>query len=587
MPVLSLSSDGLDIAVLAFPHEWSAALALSHRLPSTVTSGLSGREARRPRAEDLRLVAGIHLVLAGADAQECRQMLATLSDGWVGLPLWCDAHAGADWASRIYDAQRLIDLTVGAIIPSDATLDDEHIYAPLLVGHFEGELPALSAESDQLVDFSFTIFEDSPWEFRIGIAGAAGVAGTFPAALAPDWAEQTEQQPNYGLEFGQIGDQRERTIEGQERAFRWAQSAGFSLARAELRTLLAFFVASEGMRRKFTSPLWLAPGDPTAEAPHSTTCRFASDILAVSYQSPDVATCKIDVAQIPWEIEGVEDETPEQPPPVYFYKFEYKLAASQFYRFTNWARPLARTADGTYVPAPMKHQQVSESLDGRGNSIALDSFNFAGNPLQLWRPDIIEAPLLLTVYETESWPVDPDAAVIIWQGEIKRPRYDGKKIEAPGLFLRGFLDRQIPRVLASRECQVEIYSTPCGLNRATFAKAGTFTSAAGCVLDIATAATDAADTFVYGTIELGSGLAWEQRGIVASTPITGGQRITVDWPVRQAATGQAVSFARGCNRDWDTCGALGNQGRFRGIPHMPQVNLALPTMALPTAPAKK
>jgi hypothetical protein len=587
MPVLSLNSDGIDITVLTFPHEWSAALTITHRLPAIVTTGLSGREGRRPDAEDLRHIAAVHLVLTGDEAQACRQMLATISDEWVGLPLWVDARTGADWAGRIYDAQRLIDLTAGAIVAHDAVLDAAHLYAPLLVGHFEGQLPPLPADSDQQVDLSFTIFEDSPWTFRIGIAGAAGVAGTFPADLAPDWTGPTEQQPQYGLEFGSIGEVRERTIEGQERAFVWAQSAGLTLTRSQTRELLAFFVASESMRKKFTCPLWFHPSVATAEAPASTKVRFASDTLTIGYDSADVAQCKVALIQVPWEIEGVEGEEPEQAPRVFLYKYTYSLPVPQIYRFTNWARPLARTADGTYAPAPMKHRQTSEGLDGLGNSLSIDSFNFTGNPLQLWRPDVIEAPLLLVVYEAESWPIDPDTAIVIWSGEIKRPSYDGARIEAPGLFLRGFLDRQIPRVLASRKCQVELFSTPCGLVRAALAVAGTFTSAAGCVLDIATAAADPDNTYVYGTIEIGAGATWEQRGIIASEVIGGGQRITVDWPVRQAAAGQVVSIARGCNRDWDTCGDLANQKRFRGIPNLPNVNLALPSMALPSAPAKK
>ena len=107
------------------------------------------------------------------------------------------------------------------------------------------------------------------------------------------------------------------------------------------------------------------------------------------------------------------------------------------------------------------------------------------------------------------------------------------------------------------------------------------------MLDIATSASEAANTFLYGVVEIGTGAAWEQRAIIASAPISGGQRLTVDWPVRQAAAGQAVKFVRGCDRTWATCQALGNEANFRGLPHMPQENLALPTMALPQAPGKK
>ena len=42
--IVNLSSDDLDIAILLFPHEWSAALAVSHRFPGSVTAGQSGRE---------------------------------------------------------------------------------------------------------------------------------------------------------------------------------------------------------------------------------------------------------------------------------------------------------------------------------------------------------------------------------------------------------------------------------------------------------------------------------------------------------------------------------------------------------------
>ncbi len=586
MPILNLTSDGLDIAVLAFPHEWSQAFSLTHSLPCSVTRRQSGREGRRPKSEAIRFTAEVRLVLAGDDAQACRQMLATLGDGWVGLPLWVDARTGADWADRLYDAQRLIDLTAGAIVAHDSTLDDEHTYAPLLVGHFEGELPELPADSDQQVSFQFTVLEDSPYTFRVGINGE-GEAGEFPATLKPDWVDTLRQQAQHGLEFGGIAEIRERTIEGQEMAFRWAQAARFTLDREGVRALLAFFVASEGLRRSFTTPLWFAPGTASAEAPHTTTCRLATDALTINFLSSDIGSCELGMVQTPWEIEGVEGETPEQPPRVFFYKFTYALPEPQIYRFTNWERELSRTADGTYIPAPMRHRDIRETLDLKDNAVALESFYFDGNPLQLWRPDRIEAPLLLSIYETETWPIDPDAAVLRWTGEVKRPSYIGKRIDAQGLFLRGILDRQLPRILASRKCQVEIFSAPCGLNRAALTQAGTFENATGCVLEIGGESSSPADTYVYGTIEIGSGLTWEQRGIIASEPIDGGQRITVDWPVRQAATGQAVAMVRGCNRDWDTCKGLGNQARFRGIPNLPQVNLSLPTMALPNAPAKK
>ena len=85
---------------------------------------------------------------------------------------------------------------------------------------------------------------------------------------------------------------------------------------------------------------------------------------------------------------------------------------------------------------------------------------------------------------------------------------------------------------------------------------------------------------------------WAPWSIIGSAPVAGGQELIVDWPVRQAATGQAVAFYRGCDLTSTTCRAMGDgdaaaRRRFRGIPNLPQVNLSLPQMAQPASGGKK
>src|SRR4051812_49365772 len=98
MPISTLNSDGLSIACLLLQHDWSASLSISHRFPADIVSGKSGREGRRPAAEELTLTAAVRLGLENADAAALRETLAALADGWVGVPLWNDALLGADWA---------------------------------------------------------------------------------------------------------------------------------------------------------------------------------------------------------------------------------------------------------------------------------------------------------------------------------------------------------------------------------------------------------------------------------------------------------------------------------------------------------
>lgn len=576
MPIANLTSDDLAIACILSPHEWTKEFEVTHIFGGDVTTGKTGRESRRPEAEELMHTLAVHLVLRRADAQAFRQMLATVGKGWIGLPLWPDRLTGARWADRIYEAGRILDLTAVAIQTAAAARNDAHTYAPLLVGHID-ELPELPLDDEEMTDFSFTIVEDSPWDFRLSI-NATGTPGTWPAALVPDASEPITDQPQNGLTFERIGLTRERTIEGEDMPFRWGQEATFTLRdRAAIRTLLAFFEASQGRRKSFDTPWWFKPGTPTAEAPASTKARFGASTLTLSYLSGVLALARVAMLQVPWEILGVEGETPEQPPRVHYYRFTHLIPAQTTFRFTSWRRPLARTGDGTYAPAPMKHKVIEGGLDLKTEKVTVESFKFSGNPLGMFNPCVLEAPLLLEIFETENEPVNPDAAVLIWAGLVTGAPQDGRQITATALFLAGLLDREVPGVLISTNCQTYLFSTRCGLLKAAFAKSGTFTAKADNVLTIATAAGDAAQTFVPGWIEIGSGDTWELRAIIASTPVAGGQQLVVDWPVRQAAAGQAVVFYVGCDRTWARCQALGNSERFRGHPNLPLVNLSLPT----------
>jgi uncharacterized phage protein (TIGR02218 family) len=595
MAILSLSSDGLDIAVLDLPVEWSPRCSLAYRFRSSVEAGQSGHENRRPGAEELRINLAVHLVLSGTDAQAFRQQLAILArdvlagtnSAWIGVPLWLDEFAGADWGNRIHNAGRLFDRTAGAIVDSASSLDPAHVYLPLIVGHID-ELPELPADVPDQIDFSFTLFDDSPWEFRAGI-NASGTPGVWPD-LVPDWAQPVVDQPEHGLRGVALGHTRERPLDGQEQAFRWKQQAGFTLdGRTQIRALLAFFVASEGLRRKFDTPWWIVPGTATPEAPSSTKARFASETLTLDYLEPDLAETTVQVVQLPWEVAGVVGETPELGPRVYLYQFSLGLPTPQVSRFTNWVKPLARTGDGTYAPAPMQHREIPDVLDIENNRVMLDSFTFAGNPLDLFHVQgELEAPLTLTIYATETWPVDPDAATAIWVGEVKLPGRNGRAIEAPVPFAASLLELEVPRVRLGPTCNTTFCSAQCKLTLADYLETGTFGATSdGLVLDITTTAANAANYFALGKIELGSGAAWETRSIIASEPITGGQRLTVDWPVRQAAAGQAVVFHPGCARTADACRAWSNYPNFLGHEHVPSGNLTLPQMKMSENPGKK
>lgn len=531
------------------------------------------------------------LTLESAEAQALRHKLATLGKSWVGLPLYADKFLGSQAATlgaRIYAAQRLIDLTDPAIVAHNATLDASHTYAPLVVGHIQ-KLPIFEPLSGGLAKVTVTIFEDSPWVFRI-TSTILPASGTWPETLLPDWTSPPTQAPVHGLEFGRIGQQREQTIAGEERAFRWMMDAGFTpTSKAEIATLIGFFISSRGPWTPFTSPLWFEPGEATAEAPHETKVRFESPKLEIEYETDRLASARVNFAQVPWEITGTEGEAPEQPPRIFLYEITYDVPTPVVWRFTNCWRPLTRTADGTYAPAPMQHDAISAGLKLQNERLTLESFLFDGNPLALFNPNVLEGRLWLRVYEIATDPIDADAAALVWTGTITAAPQTGRKFAAQCEWLGGLLDRELPNVRIGPRCNTHLFSSRCGHLKADFEKAGTFSSAAGNAIVVAVADAATANTYAPGTVEIGAGLTYESRSIVASEPVDGGQRLTLDRPLRQAPVGQAITYFRGCDLSLAACQALdpaGWKARFRGHPFVPQVNLSLPQVRTET-PTKK
>jgi hypothetical protein len=588
MPIADLNFLGLDIRCLLSPHEWSTNFVLIPRFPSDVTAGETDREGRRAEDEALRFNVQLHLLTMDADAQALRVAKATLGTGWVGVPVWPDRQLGATWADRALDPQVLIDLTAVALVAHDAVLDPTHTYAPLLVGHVDtfGETSVLTRG---MGDEKLVITGDAPWEFRIGV-NAVVASGTFPESLAPSWVSEPIERALQGVTFEQIGEQRVRMAENVEKPFKWAQDAEFLLAsRADLRTFLGFFLASQGPRKNFDQPWWFTPGDATPEAPATTKARFASESVELQFETDSVARVVIQVVQVPWEIVGVGGETPPQPPRVYYYKLTHRVPTPQIWRFTNWPRALTRAGDGDYVPSSFKHQEISEGIDFYAEEVTIDSFVFDGNPLNLLVPFQLEGPLDLEIWEGETDPIDPDAATLRWTGEIKRAQQVGRRITAIATFLGGLPSLELPPFRICTTCNTNLFEPACGLLAADYEQAGTLTAKVGMVLTITTAAANAADYFANGWIEMGAGATFERRNIIASSPVAGGQQLVIDWPLRQAAAAQAVRFWPGCSLTKANCQLFaGNwKTRFLAYPNLPQVNLSLPSFSMPGSGGKK
>lgn len=582
MPLTTLSFGSLDIVCFLVEETWQPRPpAISFFFPGDIAAGLSERQSRTPQAEAALLTAAVELFAEESEAQALRTQLATLGKDWVGLPIYADTFDGADAADltkRFLAPQCLIDLTAVALVAGDAALTAGHLYAPLLVGHIT-ELPPLRPAAECLALCSLTVTEDSPWDFRIGVLGTH-TSGTWPAALLPDWSSPPVETPVRDLAFERIGHQREQTIGQEERAFYWTSQAGFTLVdKTEIAALLGFFIASRGQWAPFDAPMWWTPASPTTEAPHASKFIFGDPALKLEFTTAEVASARLKFVQVPWEVLGTAGEEPQRPARIFLYQFTHEIPDPQVYRFTNCWRPLVRTGDGTYAPAPMEHEKIGGGLDLANENVLLNSFLFAGNPLGMFNPCILEGPLSLVIFEIETDPIDPDAAVQRWSGRVLYAPQDGRKLVGDCRWLGGLLDQEIPRVRMGPVCNTFFLSAWCGHLKAAFAKSGTFDSATDNVIVVACADAAAANTYAPGKVEVGSGATWESRAITASAPVVGGQQLTLDRPIRQAPAGQAVVYLRSCDRSKARCKELdpsGWQARFRGMPNLPLVNLSIP-----------
>lgn len=580
-----VSHNGNSIALLLTPPNMVGGYSLTYNVNTSLDEGLSGRESRRVKHEALRIEQDCAYTMEAGEADAFRKTLPNLGTAFIGVPLWCDYLPGSQWADRIHNAEYLVRFSNSSIVSGASALVANEYYAPLLVGRFKDK-PSGEALTQEVLELSLTVKEDSPWEYRISCKDTVSPAN-FPANLSPDWTAVQDKWVD-GIELEAIGDGRVSSVDGEEKVAKWGQKAAFTLgSRSEIRTLLGFFEAVKGRWASFTAPLWFRPGTNTTGTPYTTKARFAADTLQLNFEAGDVAGAEVSLWQVPWEINGVAGETPQQPARAFFYKFTYDLPVPEITRWTNYEKPLSRTGDGTYTPARIEHGSISYGLNLDGGTVELNTDRFAGNPLLRFIPFNAEARLLLEI--REGAPGTPDAATLIWSGEVSEASGSGKKIKAKGDVFGAIFERKFPRFLMQQGCNVTLFSTACGVVKATYQVNGTLASSIGTTLTVTCGSTQAANYYARGEVWVGSGSTLERRLILSSDPGSGTQVLTVDRPLAvNGAGGMGVQFWPGCDGQYSTCSSkYNNKLRFRGHPFMPRDNPALKRVATTPDARKK
>ena len=569
----------------------------SHRIrlryPVRIEEGESGRENREPGRESLSLEQTCAYTLRKNDAAALKAGLATLGNKLVGVPLWCDLLAGADWADKNFVPGYLVRMSDGAILAEGSALEATEFYAPLLVGKLR-QRPDEDAWTEDGCQCEISVFESSPPEYKI--QGAAVIAGEqFPEELEPTWTEVIERSAD-GLVYDQVGKIREVSIDGQEKATKWGQEAAFVLnGRDEIRSLIGFFETVRGQWKSFGMPVWFRPNPDTETTPHDTRARFAADGIELAFSGGSLASCQLAFWQVPWEIEPPEGEEAEQAAPAYLFKFIMPVPGGPLYwRFTDWERAIERNEDGavSYTPGPFEFDRITQDFALEDDPTTILSRVFEENPLMLILRRILEAPLEIEIYRCD--PDDPDNARQVYSGEVEDVTGTGRALEAPTSLLGGAFETKVPDFFVQVPCNWDFCDEGCGLDPDDWTFEGTLVSVDGLELVVAVTANPpgaalAGDYFAKAWIAKGSGETYEARDIVRSYDQGAGQqRFVLKRPFRDLEEGQTFTFRPNCGGTWSECKTkFANAINYGGHRHVQPDNPSLPTRETNVATGKK
>ena len=249
--------------------------------------------------------------------------------------------------------------------------------------------------------------------------------------------------------------------------------------------------------------------------------------------------------------------------PVELYRFNY---ASQNKYFTS--ADVDQVVNGaTYVHDVITRGEIDASdEDQQGRlEITVPSTNAVA---ALFLPAMPADPVTLTLYRVHRG----DSEVVqLWTGEIASVAFAGSTAKLSGQPVGNILRRQLPTTAYQAQCNWALYSTQCGVLRASHLVHARIVSIVpeGVIVDVGTDIDEAA--FSNGYVVAPSG---ERRWVTYYSRLTSttGQ-LWLLTALQTAKMGDVLLAYPGCDRTISDCKArYSNLGRFMGFPFLPTVN---------------
>lgn len=314
--------------------------------------------------------------------------------------------------------------------------------------------------------------------------------------------------------------------------------------------------------------------------------RFAEDEIAYEYKNDECCRAEVGFLELPTETltpdfgAGPIGDTHSGSLPLYLYSI---IRGGTEWLFTNWPQDVTTTDLAQWTAADITHGEIESGLDLIAESLEIViATRAADHPLRalLDRNDL--AVTEIYVYESAADTLVYDEAAPIYTGRVAACSFEPQGVIrlTLGSILR-LVEQETPRIQLQRPCNHRLFDTFCGLDPAAFTTAGT----------VSAVSTDPAyvDASAFGAKATAEGDAnWFALGRVVIGQqhrlCTGqsGDRLFLNAPFKDVATGMDVSARAGCDKRIGTClSKFDNVDHHLGFTYTPNKNPQFEALSTP------
>lgn len=168
-----------------------------------------------------------------------------------------------------------------------------------------------------------------------------------------------------------------------------------------------------------------------------------------------------------------------------------------------------------------------------------------------------------------SWSAAAVGALLLFSGRVSSIEGSRHELQVTVASDLELLNVKLPRNVYQPACSLNVYSTPCGANRAAVTVTGTVTSVIDGRVSFDTGLGQVAGWFDLGTLTFTSGANDGQSRTVKSFQAGGAFSFALAWPA-DIAVGNTFSVYPACMHTMDDCtNKHNNIVHFRGYPFVP------------------